>query len=469
MSRILLAAAAVLTFSSALANAQGTAFTYQGRLSINDQPANGVYRFTFSAFDARTGGTQFGQTLTQNAVAVKDGLFVVILNFGSVFSGGNFWLEIGVRTNTLGEFTILSPRQRLTATPYAITAGNLTGVLPAGQLSGTVSFAQLPGTIVTNNQSGVAFAGAFSGSGSGLTNVSAVTAVTATSLQGLGDQQFFRTNGLGASSGSFYRDWTRRGNSTGYNLNNDGARTVFATTNELWAANYVMLTNFPGVEGSCVFVSRSNNVNVPALYWTFTNVDNIRGVDVEVLWVTNGANSTAPGYSRSLNISFSEWPTLSDPADSNLFRLSGRNGAHFNYHADGVQLHFFTNTWYVAYTDEDYLGRHWVDTWTGRQPDLATFKPQHGSVWHCGFEFMSPTTMRVYSGPNEYVRSLDFLANFNNVHSFWLESMPRDQTNLSITACIRSVTVFTHQKSVWPRWWYMTTNGMVLTKTTVTN
>jgi hypothetical protein len=51
----------------------------------------------------------------------------VILDFGSsVFNGQDCWLEIAVRTNLggAGTFTALSPRQKLTPTPYAITAGN---------------------------------------------------------------------------------------------------------------------------------------------------------------------------------------------------------------------------------------------------------------------------------------------------------------------------------------------------------
>ena len=82
---------------------------------------------------------------------------------------------------------------------------------------------------------------------------------------------------------------------------------------------------------------------------------------------------------------------------------------------------------------------------------------------------MSPTTIRVYSGPNEWIRSLDFFNEFDNVRSFWLESAANNPTNVGITACLRSVTVFTHHKNAWPRWFYVTTNGMVLTQTVVTN
>jgi hypothetical protein len=51
-----------------------------------------------------------------------------------------------VRT-TLGAFAPMPPRQKLTATPYAITAGSLSGTLPATQLGGTISDARLSANV----------------------------------------------------------------------------------------------------------------------------------------------------------------------------------------------------------------------------------------------------------------------------------------------------------------------------------
>jgi 3-isopropylmalate/(R)-2-methylmalate dehydratase small subunit len=54
---------------------------------------------------------------------VTNGLFTVTLDFGAgVFTGASRWLEIGVRTNGGASFTVLSPRQPLTPTPYALYA-----------------------------------------------------------------------------------------------------------------------------------------------------------------------------------------------------------------------------------------------------------------------------------------------------------------------------------------------------------
>ena len=42
--------------NAATLRAQGTAFTYQGRLADNGAPANGAYDFQFTIFDALSGG-----------------------------------------------------------------------------------------------------------------------------------------------------------------------------------------------------------------------------------------------------------------------------------------------------------------------------------------------------------------------------------------------------------------------------
>ena len=99
--------------------AQGTAFTYQGQLNSDGNAATGLYDFNFALYNAASTGTQQGSTLTTNAVPVTNGYFIVVLDFGSTFDGNARWLEIGVRTNSGGAFTILTPRQPLTPTPYA--------------------------------------------------------------------------------------------------------------------------------------------------------------------------------------------------------------------------------------------------------------------------------------------------------------------------------------------------------------
>ena len=151
--------------------AQGTAFTYQGRLNDGAVPAAGVYDLRFTIYDSTNlPGVVVAGPLTNSATAVSNGLFTVILDFGAgVFTGPALWLEIGVRTNGGPAFTALAPRQPLTASPYAILAGNasnLLGTLPAAQLTGTIPSANLSGAYgnaVNFNNGADMFSGTFVG------------------------------------------------------------------------------------------------------------------------------------------------------------------------------------------------------------------------------------------------------------------------------------------------------------------
>ena len=178
-----------LLLSVAAVRAQGTAFTYQGRLNAGANPANGSYDLKFSLYDTnQPAGVLIAGPATNTATAVSNGLFAVVLDFGNVFPGADRWLEIGVRSNGSGAFTTLAGRQRLTAAPYAITASNLSGTLPTAQLSGALPSAQLAGTYgsaVTLNNAG----NSFTGNGTGLTNVNAAV------LGGLSSSNFWRTGG----------------------------------------------------------------------------------------------------------------------------------------------------------------------------------------------------------------------------------------------------------------------------------
>jgi hypothetical protein len=105
--------------------AQGTAFTYQGRLVDAGQAATGSYDFRCALFDSE--GEQLPRSVfvTNSAVAVSNGLFAMTLDFGaSPLSGPSpQWLEIWVRNHgSEGEFTELKPRQPLTPSPYAVFA-----------------------------------------------------------------------------------------------------------------------------------------------------------------------------------------------------------------------------------------------------------------------------------------------------------------------------------------------------------
>src|ERR1039458_210559 len=113
--------------------AQGTAFTYQGRLNSGGVPANGSYDIAFTRYATNVTGSIFAGPVTNTAVNVTNGLFTTTVDFGSVFTS-------------------------------ASTAA-------AANISGTLTTAQLPASGLANGASGVNISGAFSGNGAGTTNV----------------------------------------------------------------------------------------------------------------------------------------------------------------------------------------------------------------------------------------------------------------------------------------------------------
>jgi hypothetical protein len=121
--------------------AQGTAFTYQGRLTENGAPGNGSNDFTFTLYTAGSGGATVGTSNLVNDLFVTNGLFIATLDYGaSAFDGSARWLQIAVRPGaSVGAYTSLAPRQPITAAPYAIYAGGVT----ASGISGTIAPANI--------------------------------------------------------------------------------------------------------------------------------------------------------------------------------------------------------------------------------------------------------------------------------------------------------------------------------------
>lgn len=103
----------------------GNGFIYQGRLQNEDAPYTGSCDLTFNLYDASSGGTLLG-TVDHTIISIEDGYFTVLLDFGSgKFVGESRWLGISVRCPSgEGIFTILEPRQPLTAAPYSLYAKN---------------------------------------------------------------------------------------------------------------------------------------------------------------------------------------------------------------------------------------------------------------------------------------------------------------------------------------------------------
>lgn len=100
--------------------AQTTAFNYQGKLTDAGTP-QATYQMQFKLFDSAAGGSQIGNTVNNDSVAVSEGVFSILLDFGTnVFTGADRFLEISVRRNSNESYITLTPRQQIASSPYSI-------------------------------------------------------------------------------------------------------------------------------------------------------------------------------------------------------------------------------------------------------------------------------------------------------------------------------------------------------------
>jgi len=160
----------------------GTTFTYQGILSDSGSPVSGQADLRFTLWDAVSGGAQVGSAVVVEDLAVSDGRVTVPLDFGDVFAGSELWLAVEVRDGgSTGTYTLLTPRQALTAAPFAAhaiesqTAGSAT----------TATHATTAGSAATAAHATTADSATTAGS--------ATTAAEADTLDG--------------EHGAFYRSW----------------------------------------------------------------------------------------------------------------------------------------------------------------------------------------------------------------------------------------------------------------------
>ena len=205
---ILGASLLVLIGATGVGLGQTSSFTYQGRLTDAGTAATGNYDFQFGLWDSASGGAQIGSTLTLNSVAVSNGVFNVSLDFGaSSFNGANRFLEISARPVSGSTFTLLSPRQPVTAIPYAIRSLNAAAADTA-----------------TN----------------------AITATNATQLGGVAASQFVLTTDNRLNAANYVLNGTSQQPTTNFNIGGNG------TLGGILSANAVNATTQYNIGGAAV-------------------------------------------------------------------------------------------------------------------------------------------------------------------------------------------------------------------------
>ncbi|MFL6513412.1 MAG: hypothetical protein ACJ8M1_00135 [Chthoniobacterales bacterium] len=156
---------------------QTSAFTFQGRLTDNGTGANGSYDIQLKLYDTSSPGTgtQIGGTITFSGVAVANGMFTVQPDFtANAFPGADRFIEVGVKRAGTGDaFNILTPRQPITSTPYAMRS---TSALTADSATNATNATQATNANNATNAT------------------SAATAINATQLGGQPASNYVQTN-----------------------------------------------------------------------------------------------------------------------------------------------------------------------------------------------------------------------------------------------------------------------------------
>jgi hypothetical protein len=276
----------------------GTAWTYQGRLMDQNEPADGEYDFQFKLFDDPNVvlGNQLGSDVNVPDLDVIDGYFTVLLDFGSdVFDGNAVWLETGVRPgdfNAPCEYTVLAPRQEVTPTPYALMVRaplHLTGSSPDPIIKGTNTDVSGKGVYGEASYSiGINYGGYFvakGGNGRGVLG-------EANGAAGVGVR--------GKTSGSVGRGVY--GSATDSNGTNYGGYFVANGDNGRGALGWANGSNGVGVrgkasgsEGRGVYSSATDSGNVEN-YGGYFEADGKKGIGVYGEATNTGSNYKYGGY-----------------------------------------------------------------------------------------------------------------------------------------------------------------------------
>lgn len=243
-----------LLFLAASVSAQTTQFTYQGKLTDGGNPATANYDMQFRLFDNPTAGqgTQQGATVTNSSVPATNGIFTVVLDFGSqVFAtGADLYLEISVRpAGSAGGYASLAPRQKITSAPYAIRAlgaGQADVALNSNKLGGIDARQFVSGPVVTSLNS--------------LTNDVTLAAGTGVTITPTGS-----TLTIASAGGSFNNNQTTLQTGANFNIGATGTADIFNARTQYNIGGARVLSNagfsnlFAGVDAGNVNTGGGNS------------------------------------------------------------------------------------------------------------------------------------------------------------------------------------------------------------------
>jgi Chaperone of endosialidase len=217
--------------TSKVPTAPATEFTYQGKLNNGTVAANGTYDFKFDIYDAETGGG-IVQTITVTGVTVANGIFTVKLGVNPVtFGGDERFLEIWA-TNT-GTFTSpMTPRQKVTSSPYAVRAKDADNAVNATNATNA--------TFATN-------------AGNATTAFISNLAVNSESLGGVLSTNYVKTNDARltdartptAGSGDYIQNGTAVQTSN-FNVSGNGSANVLNAQSEYGLGGFRVMTTIGG-------------------------------------------------------------------------------------------------------------------------------------------------------------------------------------------------------------------------------
>ncbi len=295
MSAISLAPGTAFAQGEAMQGAVQTLFTYQGRLQQGGALFNGSCDFQFSLWDALVGGAQQGSMLSINGVAVVDGLFAVQLDFGDQFRGDERWLATAVRCPGDASYTNLTPRQQLTAVPYAL------GLRPGAVIVQPAASARaIHGRATNSNGIGVwgestqhigVYGSSTAGNGMRGVSVDGVGVLGSSSTSnGVWGQSDNASGVVGISSAQFGGGVYGQNNGSGYGVYGraeNGAGVLGRSINSVGVYGETDAANVPGVWGK-------NNANGIAGRFDGT-VRITGGSDLAEWFAVTNAKEAAPG------------------------------------------------------------------------------------------------------------------------------------------------------------------------------